>query len=85
MATDSWCDIFQNARANSLTSAKSDHMPLLLQILPPITPNPKAGFRFENLWLREAHYRDIMIESWSKTHGQSLMDRVGSCGKAIWI
>nr|GMD50581.1 Transposon TX1 uncharacterized [Ipomoea batatas] len=54
-------------------------------ILPPTAPNPKACFRFENLWLREAHCRDIMIASWSKTHGQCLMDRVGSCGKAIWI
>nr|GMC95483.1 uncharacterized protein LOC109167502 [Ipomoea batatas] len=54
-------------------------------ILPPTAPNPKDCFRFENLWLREAHCRDIMIASWSKTHGQCLMDRVGSCGKAIWI
>lgn len=60
-------------------------MPLHLQILPPDTPNPKSGFRFENLWLREAHCREIMIESWSKTYGQTLMERVGSCGKAIWI
>lgn len=26
-----------------------------------------------------------MIESWSKSHGQNLIDRVGRCGKAIWI
>nr|GMD50614.1 uncharacterized protein LOC109173053 [Ipomoea batatas] len=37
--------------------SKSDHMPLHLQILPPDIPNPRAGFRFENLWLREAHCR----------------------------
>nr|GMD52504.1 uncharacterized protein LOC109151131 [Ipomoea batatas] len=34
---------------------------------------------------QEAHCREIMIESWSKTYGQTLMERVGSCGKAIWI
>nr|GMD33051.1 uncharacterized protein LOC109167502 [Ipomoea batatas] len=63
----------------------SDHMPLHLQILPPNIPNPKASFRFESLWLREAHCRNIMVECWSRTSGQSLMDRVGSCSKAIWI
>ncbi|XP_031099776.1 uncharacterized protein LOC116003973 [Ipomoea triloba] len=66
--TDSWCDLFPNAKAESITTARSDHMPLHLQILPPDTPNPKSGFRFENLWLREAHCREIMIESWSKTY-----------------
>lgn len=60
-------------------------MPLHLQILPPNTPNPRASFRFESLWLRESHCQKIMVECWSRTHGQSLMDRVGACGKAIWI
>lgn len=83
--TDSWCDLFPNAKAESITTARSDHMPLHLQILPPDIPNPKSVFRFENLWLREAHCREIMIESWSKTYGQTLMERVGCCGKAIWI
>nr|GMD55657.1 uncharacterized protein LOC109167502 [Ipomoea batatas] len=60
-------------------------MPLHLQILPPPVPNPKIRYRFENLWLCDAHCREVMIESWSKSHGYTLMDRVGRCGKAIWI
>ncbi|XP_031097085.1 uncharacterized protein LOC116001341 [Ipomoea triloba] len=51
----------------------------------PVLPNPRACFHFESLWLREAHYRNIMVECWSRTSGQSLMDWVGSCSKAIWI
>nr|GMD52275.1 pectin acetylesterase 8-like [Ipomoea batatas] len=82
---DSWCSLFPNAKANSLLAAKSDHMPLHLQLLPQLIPNSRANFRFESLWLRESHCRDIMLECWSRTQGQSLMDRVGSCGKAIWI
>nr|GMD75268.1 uncharacterized protein LOC109167502 [Ipomoea batatas] len=85
LVTDSWCDLFSNAKACSVTTPKSDHMPLHLQILPPPIPNPKPRFRFENLWLRDAHCRDVMIESWSKTHGQNLMERVGRCSKAIWL
>nr|GMC54177.1 uncharacterized protein LOC109151131 [Ipomoea batatas] len=86
--TTSFIDLngpFPNAKAASLTTAKSDHMPLLLQLLPQSTPIPSANFRFESLWLREAHCRNIMVECWSRTMGQSLMDRVGSCSKAIWI
>nr|GME06049.1 uncharacterized protein LOC109151131 [Ipomoea batatas] len=82
---DSWCSLFPNAKANSLLAAKSDHMPLHLQLLPQLLPNSRANFRFESLWLRESHCRNIMLECWSRTQGQSLMDRVGSCGKAIWI
>nr|GLL35834.1 uncharacterized protein LOC109184133 isoform X2 [Ipomoea trifida] len=53
-------------------------------ILPPDPPTFKGRFRFENLWLRDATCREIMIQSWSQTHGQHLMDRIGRCGKAIW-
>ncbi|XP_019154595.1 PREDICTED: uncharacterized protein LOC109151131 [Ipomoea nil] len=85
LTSDSWSDLFPMAKAESITTAKSDHMPLLLQSLPRAPPIHNTGFRFENLWLREAHCRNIMIESWSNTHGHSLMDRVGICGTAIWI
>nr|GMD42143.1 uncharacterized protein LOC109167502 [Ipomoea batatas] len=47
--------------------------------------SPRIRHRFENLWLRDAHCRDIMIEAWSKSQGFNLMDRVGRCSKAIWI
>ncbi|XP_019172068.1 PREDICTED: uncharacterized protein LOC109167502 [Ipomoea nil] len=85
LVTDSWCEMFTSAKACSVTTPKSDHMPLHLQILPPPIHNPSIRYRFENLWLREAHCREVMIDSWSKSHGQDLMNRVGRCGKAIWI
>nr|GMD52319.1 uncharacterized protein LOC109167502 [Ipomoea batatas]GME10522.1 uncharacterized protein LOC109167502 [Ipomoea batatas] len=72
LVSDSWCDIFTNAKVSSITTLKSDHMPLHLQILLPPAPNPKIRYRF-------------MIGSWSKSQGHMLMDRVGRCGKAIWI
>lgn len=39
LASDSWCALFNNAKASSVTAPKSDHMPLHLQILPPPTPS----------------------------------------------
>nr|GLL33564.1 uncharacterized protein LOC109167502 [Ipomoea trifida] len=74
----------ENAKACSITAAMSDHLPIHLQILPSNTFRPKSRFRFENLWLRESICRDIMIESWVNHRGQSLIDRIGTCGKAIW-
>ncbi|XP_031116528.1 uncharacterized protein LOC116020187 [Ipomoea triloba] len=71
LISDSWGDLFSNARASSITTPKSDHMSLHLQILPPPMPSPRIRHRFENLWLRDAHCWEIMIESWSKSHGQN--------------
>nr|GMC56053.1 uncharacterized protein LOC109167502 [Ipomoea batatas]GMD54443.1 uncharacterized protein LOC109167502 [Ipomoea batatas]GMD95045.1 uncharacterized protein LOC109167502 [Ipomoea batatas]GME06571.1 uncharacterized protein LOC109167502 [Ipomoea batatas]GME14246.1 uncharacterized protein LOC109167502 [Ipomoea batatas] len=85
LVSDSWCAQFNSAKACSVTTPKSDHMLFHLQILQPPVPNPKIRHRFENLWLREAHCREIMLDTWSKSQSQNLMDRVGRCGKAIWI
>nr|GMD80243.1 uncharacterized protein LOC109167502 [Ipomoea batatas] len=72
------------ARASSITVPRSDHLSLHLQILPPPIPNPRSQFRFENLWLREYLCREVMLESWARTQGLPLMDRLGRCGKSIW-
>lgn len=78
---DSWNALYPNAKATSITTPKSDH----IQLLPDKFPIRRVGFRFENLWLREAHSRDIMLKCWSTSHGQNLIEKIGRCSKAIWI
>nr|GMD98183.1 uncharacterized protein LOC109147766 [Ipomoea batatas] len=53
-------------------------------VLPNNNHRQKARFKFENLWLRDNTSREIMIESWSRSSGLHLMDRIGRCGKANW-
>nr|GMD02284.1 uncharacterized protein LOC109184133 isoform X2 [Ipomoea batatas] len=73
-----------HAKAVSIVASKSDHMPLYLELQPHSFVRHKGRFRFENMWLRDSMCREIMIESWSRTTGQHLLDRVERGGKAIW-
>nr|GME05932.1 uncharacterized protein LOC109184133 isoform X2 [Ipomoea batatas] len=81
---NAWCDLYPNARASSVVVSKSDHLPLFLEIIPSTNPSHRNRFRFENLGLRVTTSREIMIESWARSRGSQLIDRVERCGKAIW-
>ncbi|XP_031124299.1 uncharacterized protein LOC116026992 [Ipomoea triloba] len=83
LTSDTWCELFPSAKATSVIVSKSDHLPLFLEVLPNNNHRQKARFKFENLWLRDNTSREIMIESWSRSSGLHLMDRIGRCGKAI--
>ncbi|XP_019189723.1 PREDICTED: uncharacterized protein LOC109184133 isoform X1 [Ipomoea nil] len=84
LVSDSWRDSFSQAMASSIIATKSDHSPLHLQLLTPDIPTPKGRFRFENMWLRDSICREIMIQSWARSRGYHLLDRIGTCGKVIW-
>lgn len=84
LASDSWSEQFNEARAASVIATKSDHLPIHLQIFSIDSRKYKTRFRFENLWLKESLCREVMIQSWTNTQGQHLLDRIGRCGKAIW-
>lgn len=81
---DTWGELFNQAKASSLTVLTSDHLLIHMQILPDIFPKPNSIFKFKNLWPRESICRDIMVESWGNTQGMPLLDIVRSCGKVIW-
>ncbi|XP_031099593.1 uncharacterized protein LOC116003792 isoform X2 [Ipomoea triloba] len=55
-----------------------------MEIIPSTNPSHRSRFRFENLWLRDTTSREIMIQSWVRSRGYHLIDRVERCGKALW-
>nr|GLL31560.1 uncharacterized protein LOC109184133 isoform X2 [Ipomoea trifida] len=76
LTSDAWCDLYPNARASSVVVSKSDHLPLFLEIILSTNPSHRNRFRFENLWLRDTTSREIMNESWARSRGSHLIDRV---------
>lgn len=60
LVSDSWLNLFDNAKATSFEASSSDHLPLAMW------PNPKPSvrrvkqFRFENVWIRESRCREII-------------------------
>lgn len=59
-----WNELFPNALLQGLSSADSDHCPLLL------TSNalfrPQRRFMFENMWVRLEGFNDVVPAAWDK-------------------
>ncbi|XP_019168532.1 PREDICTED: uncharacterized protein LOC109164453 [Ipomoea nil] len=61
LVNDAWAERFGNATARSLTVPTSDHLPLFLNTIPTVRQHRRRKFKFENAWLKENHYREIVL------------------------
>lgn len=84
MVNDAWLDLFENAKAESFFSIASDHLPLALWPIPSDTKKGRRNFKFENVWLREKHCREILQNTWAQTRGFSLQYRLDICSHELW-
>lgn len=80
LVSESWLNIFGEAKAAFVEPLLSDHLPLVLW--PKLTKETryKKSFKFENLWLQEDRCREIVVKSWENSHGLDIMDRIAQCG-----
>jgi hypothetical protein len=53
------------ANLQAITSACSDHAPLLLQ--GSISNTGKSSFKFEEFWLRMEGFKEMVTEAWSRS------------------
>nr|GLL29384.1 uncharacterized protein LOC109162272 [Ipomoea trifida] len=84
LASETWMDLFSNAKASSCETPVSDHLPLILWSVPTKHAKITRRFRFKNLWLRETNCHMIVSDCWLSTRGQTLFSRLGVCSKALW-
>lgn len=84
LVNDGWLDIFGEACAESLETPLSDHLPLAVWPAYTLRIRRRRKFKFENYWLKEAHCREIVHQSWSYTEGLNLCSRFELCSHAIW-
>ncbi|XP_019194790.1 PREDICTED: uncharacterized protein LOC109188615 [Ipomoea nil] len=83
LASESWLDLFEGARAQSLPTLYSDHLPLVLTPVALPRVRKRARFCFDNMWLREEACREIVAHSWNRTVGLDTLDRVEVCARDI--
>lgn len=76
LVSDFWRELYGNAKANSLEISRSDHLPLIIHTASATFTNRIHKFHFENLWLKEQHCRQVVIQSRSSTHDWDLMTRI---------
>ncbi|XP_074342053.1 uncharacterized protein LOC141679451 [Apium graveolens] len=72
--------LFPTNKVYNLIAPSSDHSAIFLQVSVwrPVARNYK--FRFENCWLRESRCSDIVAESWRRTEGLNMEQRIEVCG-----
>lgn len=62
--TSSWLTLFPNARLINIVAATSDHSPILLKLEPENYIHSKRSFRFENSWLLDQSFADMVDENY---------------------
>ncbi|GAU10613.1 hypothetical protein TSUD_422120, partial [Trifolium subterraneum] len=65
LASVEWCNLFNHAKLECLTTTASDHYPLLLN-WEPISPHykPPNHFKFERSWLVEPDFSSFVQQKW---------------------
>ncbi|XP_073017768.1 uncharacterized protein [Primulina eburnea] len=75
--------LFPDAQLINLVAAISDHSPLLWNTIQPEVFIQKGKFRFENKWLREADFQELVQHSWDVGSSQDLLPRLEMCADLL--
>ncbi|XP_031099673.1 uncharacterized protein LOC116003873 [Ipomoea triloba] len=84
LITDTWLSLFEGAKACSLISPYSNHLPILITPEVVNTVRRRRRFCFDNMWLKEVNYREMVKHSWDKTIGMDVLLRITVCSQDIW-
>lgn len=76
VASPDWSNRFQNARVEHICSARSDHLPLLLQFSTRTEYRRKKEFRYEALWEREGSLQEVIEDSWKSSGPASSLKEI---------
>ncbi|VFQ84628.1 unnamed protein product [Cuscuta campestris] len=83
VSTCEWRVLHPHACVINQPMRTSDHSALFLCLTKPCTPRRMKQFQFENAWLRDDGYKDVIKEAWNSSSTLSLQDRLGYCGKKL--
>lgn len=56
----------------------------MLWLSPSVRRIGRRRFKFENLWLKETHCKELVHSCWQTSRGLHLPARIELCGKEIW-
>lgn len=70
-----WCANFPNTMIYHLPMMKSDHAPILA-ILDSNRPRPRKSFKFENWWLLEKDFNQVVQQSWTKSSSRPFHHKI---------
>ena len=87
MATNSWFQKFPGTRVHHLNCMSLDHSPLLINLSGMLEPKKKRCFTFEEMWLSDPTYGDMVEEVWSSIRDSNpsiaILEKVASCEQEL--
>ncbi|XP_060960746.1 uncharacterized protein LOC133031286 [Cannabis sativa] len=84
MVTQSWLDFFPLAKLFNLEVSTSDHTPLHLVLINEVVVAKRHVFRFENSWLKEPLFFEIVKICWDNGEPRGVMEKIKCCGDVLW-
>ncbi|XP_075649874.1 uncharacterized protein LOC142620385 [Castanea sativa] len=68
-ANPDWCMLYLEAQVSHLTRCSSDHCPVLLDLHPQSNFRLDRPFRFQNFWLSDNSFPDLVRNAWANHAG----------------
>ncbi|XP_062099843.1 uncharacterized protein LOC133805695 [Humulus lupulus] len=83
LSSHSWLHMFPMAKLFNLELSTSDHSPLLLE--PRFTQSSplEKKFHFENAWLREPVFQQIVSDVWDSCTNRDIQGKLAYCGQVL--
>ncbi|KAJ1296721.1 hypothetical protein BS78_01G324100 [Paspalum vaginatum] len=79
-----WCKFFSNTDVFHLPIMHSDHAPILTKLFSSTQHSPKP-FRFENWWILEHDFQDIVKQSWSKSSHRTFSSKTSYLARDLKV
>ncbi|XP_019182124.1 PREDICTED: uncharacterized protein LOC109177267 [Ipomoea nil] len=78
-----WCSMFPNVSVRNHDTITSDHTAIHIEIFGPRMVKQRRDFLFENAWLKEAGCKQVVLESWNFSRGDTVPCRLSHCGISL--
>ncbi|VFQ93141.1 unnamed protein product [Cuscuta campestris] len=83
VVSGAWRDLFTQACVFNNFMRTSDHAALHLCLDRAIRVHRARRFRFENAWMRDTGFKDVLTEACRDSTGEPFSDRLAACGKRL--
>ncbi|VFQ84297.1 unnamed protein product [Cuscuta campestris] len=81
VASGSWKELFDRACVFNQHMHRSDHSTLFLSLAGPTLHSRERRFRFENAWLKDEGFKEVLISAWGESSEKPFSERLDFCGR----
>ncbi|XP_074352931.1 uncharacterized protein LOC141692091 [Apium graveolens] len=83
LATESWLQLFPDAKLYNLEGSSSDHSAIFLDLVRRSSRKKRRFFRFENAWLTEPLCSIIVQDNWEDNVGLNIQQKIQRCAENL--